>query len=117
MMEGRNLAKNFFTNNQNRFSRQDSVINNEIHSRTSVQAKFKGSKNNSIISMIDSTLHADRVVVPATQNNFEQTNNESKNVSENASKNGSKHDFESANDFDPKSDFDSKNDSYTNNHN
>lgn len=104
MMEGRNLAKNFFTNNQNRFSRQDSVVdNNLIHSSTSVQAKFKGSKNNSIISMIDSTLHVDRVVVPATQNNFKQTNNESKN--------GSKHDFEFTNDCD------TKNDSYTNNHN
>jgi len=66
-MEGRNLAKNFFTNGQKGQTRLSSSDVDNIPTKSSESVHFKGSTSNSIISMIDSTLQSDRVVVPATQ--------------------------------------------------
>lgn len=80
-MEGRNLAKNFFTNGQenapSRLSSAD-VVGNKNHissARSSDLPHFKGSTSNSIISMIDSTLQSDRVVVPATHEKHKNDKN------------------------------------------
>jgi len=66
-MEGRNLAKNFFTNGQKGQTRLSSSDVENIAAKSSESVHFKGTTSNSIISMIDSTLQSDRVVVPATQ--------------------------------------------------
>ena len=104
-MEGRNLAKNFFTNGQQsgqtRLSSSDVLKN--ISAKSSESVHFKGSTSNSIISMIGSTLQSDRVVVTATQTG--------KNT-ENHLKNTEKHQKQAENTKNPP-----KNDCYTGNHN